>query len=201
MLSKATKLAAINHHGQLRKRHAGIAIPFITHPIDVMKMLWGWGVGDKYILSAAVLHDTMEDTHLTKEKIAAIISKKTASIVEELTFIPPSKAKAKEAKAAYVATFNGKSIEALVIKLADRVCNVGDFIITDPSYAPIYFHKADPLFEAWRARKDELVNRFGQVVQDKIQKTYDRLVADIGARNEHEVVPGGEGEVAANGGC
>jgi (p)ppGpp synthase/HD superfamily hydrolase len=175
MLAKATKLAAVVHYGQNRKRHAGIGIPYLIHPMETMKILWEWGIGDTNMLSAAVCHDILEETKTslssTRSRIVKATNKKVLSIVEELTFLPTSKKNKAAQKAEWVKTFADKSIEALVIKVADRVCNLRDFQITDPPYVTIYREKSEPIFEAFQARRKEIAERFGEEVEKKMWAT------------------------------
>jgi (p)ppGpp synthase/HD superfamily hydrolase len=156
-------------------------IPYVFHCIEGAKKLWDWGVDDEDVLCAMVNHDTEEDCGVTPATIEHEFNKHVASIVTELTFIPPSDPKEKAAaKAVYMATFAQSSVEALTCKLADRICNVRDKLTGGNKSVNEYFHKADVLFAAWQARKAEIVERFGQSVQDCIQADYDRLVADLG---------------------
>ena len=178
MLMQATKLAASLHHGQYRKHlgNAGIKIPYIIHPLEVTKLVWEWGVGDEDLLSAAVCHDVLEDTLFTEKELSKMLSPTVAKIVEELTFIPIKDEDKKLAKARYIDSFVNKSIESLVIKLADRFCNVEDLILSDPKYAREYFHKADSLFATWSSRYKEVVKRFGLDVQHRIELSYERIL-------------------------
>lgn len=167
MLQKAIRLATAHHNGQFRKHvHNETKIPFVVHPLEVMKTVWDWGVDDETVLVAAVCHDLVEDTAITPNKLKIKFSEQVATIVDELTFrVPKNKMKKAEAKAQYIATFDAKSIEALVVKLADRVCNIHDFIRScDFEYAAEYFKKALPLFEAFRNRHPEITTRFGNDV-------------------------------------
>ena len=173
----AISFAVKKHHGQYRK-HKGpnnTQIPYVVHCIETTKKLWDWGIDDEDILTAMVLHDTLEDSPTTKEEIEKNYNKVVANIVDELTFIDNSP-KRDDKKAEYIASFRNKSVEALTAKLADRFCNIKDKITSGNKSAVYYFHKADALFDAWVDRRDEVVARFGQAVQDKIQRDYDEIV-------------------------
>jgi guanosine-3',5'-bis(diphosphate) 3'-pyrophosphohydrolase len=58
VLNEAIKYAVDAHEGQFRK---GGALPYIVHPLHVMNILVEEGVTDERVLSAAVLHDVLED--------------------------------------------------------------------------------------------------------------------------------------------
>ena len=59
-------------------------------------------------------------------------------------------------------SFGSKSVHALVVKVADRMCNTADFMSTNPSYAPKYWRKADDLFGAMMDRGEEIMKAFGR---------------------------------------
>ena len=64
-LLHATHFVAEKHSEQRRKNCA--ATPYINHPIEVATHLNRVGnVTDEEILIAAILHDTVEDTHDTR---------------------------------------------------------------------------------------------------------------------------------------
>ena len=76
-------------------------------------------------------------------------------------------------------------MESLIVKIADRLCNVHDFFIVDrdlkPSqqYSRKYYHKADVLFKAMHERKDEIIEmiascysqEFGELVFNRMEET------------------------------
>ena len=70
ILLRALAFAAERHSGQRRKDAA--ASPYINHPIALADVLANEGrVFDVVVLSAAMLHDTIEDTATTADEIAA----------------------------------------------------------------------------------------------------------------------------------
>jgi (p)ppGpp synthase/HD superfamily hydrolase len=158
MLEQAIALAVKLHHGQARDGDVqGHCLPYIVHPVEVMKTVWAWGAGDEVTLTAAVLHDTLEQTSVTDRKLRELFDADVLKIVKELTFSPTTGL----SKEDYLGQFATASIPALVIKLADRYCNVLDFMLTKPEYASRYFHKAAPLIDAARSRLAEINERFG----------------------------------------
>ena len=60
ILSKAITIATRAHRDQVRKQSA---LPYIVHPLEVMNTLVQYGYWDQTLLSAAVLHDVIEDCH------------------------------------------------------------------------------------------------------------------------------------------
>jgi len=79
---KARQIATTAHERQYR--HNGTT-PYITHPEAVVGLLKSIGVTDDDILSAAWLHDTIEDCGLTVETLERELNPNIARIVQALT--------------------------------------------------------------------------------------------------------------------
>ena len=77
MINRATEFATRAHEGQVRK---GTKRPYIVHPVEVADIV-STMTQDEEIISAAVLHDTIEDTDVTYEDIKAEFGEKIAEIV------------------------------------------------------------------------------------------------------------------------
>lgn len=155
-LAKTVMYVAKAHEGQFRK---GNNLPYIVHPLAVLVELSNWGITKLVTLKAGVAHDVREERpDITPQMLAKAIGVKEAAVVEELSFFPDesSNVPAHVQKAKYMETFLTKSLDALVIKVADRVRNTWDFFNTDPQYASKYWKKATPLFDAMYSRFDEI---------------------------------------------
>jgi len=144
MIESAINIAVRSHYNQKRK---GTELPYIVHPIDVMRRVAYWGMTDQEILAAAVLHDTLEEC--AKNKVAETefcirqsCGKIVLRIVQALTHNP-----SKQTKAKYIESFSNKSKVVIIIKLADRLCNLNDFWMADNPYYDKYFEKGMPLFK------------------------------------------------------
>lgn len=170
MLDSAIVFAVKAHARQTRKSKRGdVSLPFVVHPIEVLKMLFNWGTIDPVVAVAAVLHDVLEDTETSPQELHCLFGVEVARIVVELTLSPGSN------KAAYLEDFKEprlKSPEALVIKVADRICNVRDFMLTDVRYAHKYFNKANCLGHAMQDRYDEISLRWGTLAYQSMFRTW-----------------------------
>jgi len=70
MFLTALRFAAEKHRDQRRKDSS--RSPYINHPIAVAEILWRTGgVRDMITLTAALLHDTVEDTATSPDEIRA----------------------------------------------------------------------------------------------------------------------------------
>lgn len=126
---KALQYAAEKHSGQRRKDSQ--ESPYINHPIDVTVILWSIGeVRDTSLLLASILHDTIEDTDATPEEIRENFGEEVLSLVLEVT---DDKNLPKEVrKQRQVETAPHKSPRAKTLKIADKISNVQDIILTPP---------------------------------------------------------------------
>ncbi|HIF89336.1 MAG TPA: bifunctional (p)ppGpp synthetase/guanosine-3',5'-bis(diphosphate) 3'-pyrophosphohydrolase [Candidatus Thioglobus sp.] len=123
LVKKAHKLAESAHKGQFRR--SGEA--YIHHPIAVALILAELNL-DYYCIVAAILHDCIEDTAVTKEDIATEFGEQIAHIVEgvsnltNLEFNSGSHKQAKNFQKLFFAM--SKDMRVMIIKLADRLHNM-----------------------------------------------------------------------------
>ena len=82
MLRRAYVFSAFEHKGQVR--HSGE--PYLVHPIEVANILTGMKL-DVVTITAGLLHDVLEDTLTTAERLAEVFGEETAHIVDGVTKI------------------------------------------------------------------------------------------------------------------
>src|SRR5262250_2762806 len=81
---RAVEFAAKKHRMQRRKDKD--ASPYINHPIALMHVLCiDAGITNAMILTAAALHDTIEDTETTRAELEAEFGSHVCGLVVELT--------------------------------------------------------------------------------------------------------------------
>ncbi|SNQ50757.1 GTP pyrophosphokinase (RelA/SpoT) [Frankia canadensis] len=120
-VQRAFEVADAAHAGQVRfSGHL-----YITHPIAVASILADLGM-DTTTLSAALLHDTLEETSLTPEAIRETFGDQIALIVDAVSKLNRVKvgeaAQAETIRRMVVAM--ARDPRALVVKLADRLHNM-----------------------------------------------------------------------------
>lgn len=130
LLLTAIAFAADKHRNQRRKDiHAS---PYINHPIALANVLKNeGGIADAAALSAALLHDTLEDTDATGEELESTFGREIATIVLEVTddkTLP--RAERKRLQIEHAATISHR---AKLIKLADKICNLRDLLKSPPT--------------------------------------------------------------------
>jgi Guanosine polyphosphate pyrophosphohydrolases/synthetases len=123
VVRRAWEVGAAAHAGQTRKSGE----PYITHPVAVAGVLAELGL-DVEALVAAILHDTIEDTPLTREQLAAQFGEAVADIVEGVTKL--DKLKFRDRQEAAAESFRkmllamSRDLRVIMIKLADRLHNM-----------------------------------------------------------------------------
>lgn len=123
MITKAYLFAYEKHFGQ--KRHTGE--DYIIHPLNVAYILSDINA-DYQTICASLLHDTIEDSNVTKEEIANEFSLEIASLVDGVTKI--NKLNFSGDNEAILANHRKilvgltEDVRVIIIKLADRLHNM-----------------------------------------------------------------------------
>ena len=81
LLDRAIAFATKAHSGTLRKKDG---IPYILHPMEVASIAGGITT-DEEVLTAALLHDTVEDTNVTLDTIKSQFGDRVAALVASET--------------------------------------------------------------------------------------------------------------------
>lgn len=127
-LEDAINLAAAAHTGQ--KRQSGE--DYIVHPLAVAAILIEWDMDIDTVL-AGVLHDTVEDTSLSLDRIETIFGRDVAFLVDGVTKVSKARSGMRDLTSYLPATKDnlsklliavGQDIRVIIIKLADRLHNM-----------------------------------------------------------------------------
>ena len=123
LIQKAYNYAKEKHGDQLRKSGE----PYIIHPTNVAYTIADLGL-DEQTISAALLHDVVEDTDATYEDIVKEFGKEIADMVDGVTKLTQIQHASIEENQVenYRKMFlaMGKDIRVIIIKLADRLHNM-----------------------------------------------------------------------------
>ncbi len=123
LVRKAYEMAADAHANQRRKS----GDPYITHPINVVNILMQLQMDEK-TLAAAFLHDVVEDTDYTIDKIKVTFGSVVANLVNGVTklgkieYISKEDRQVENYRKMFLAM--AKDIRVVIIKLADRLHNM-----------------------------------------------------------------------------
>lgn len=127
-LDHAIDIATEAHKGQKRKSGE----PYIVHPLSVAATLIDWGMDIDSVV-AGVLHDTVEDTDITLEKIETLFGKDVAFLVDGVTKVSQARAGMQDLTEYLPQTKDnlsklliaiGQDVRVIIIKLADRLHNL-----------------------------------------------------------------------------
>jgi len=166
LLIKAMSFAAHKHKDQRRKDKE--ASPYINHPIGLAEVLVNVGdVTDINTICAALLHDTVEDTETTTEELTENFGAEISDIVMEVT--DDKSLSREERKQAQIDHAMHLSKQARAVKLADKICNLGDVSASPPDW-PLerrqqYFDWARNVIDELRGEWSELEAEFDRRYQ------------------------------------
>lgn len=142
LVARARRFAELRHRGQFRKGAA--REPFVTHLEEVAGLVARFG-GDTVAQTAAWLHDTVEDCPPTSlADIETEFGAGVAAIVTELT--DDKRLDKAERKRLQVTNAPGKSAAGALLKLCDKISNVGTLGTSPPDGWPIARQEA---YVAW----------------------------------------------------
>lgn len=123
IVSRAYDYAATFHEGQMRQSGE----PYIIHPLNVAYILADMHA-DADTICAGLLHDTLEDTNVTKEDIAYYFNQNVASLVDGVTKLSKMNFSSKQARnyanTRKIITGITEDVRIIIIKLADRLHNM-----------------------------------------------------------------------------
>ncbi|MGK2896072.1 MAG: HD domain-containing protein, partial [Candidatus Saccharimonadales bacterium] len=127
-LEHAVDFATEAHAGQKRKSSE----PYILHPTAVAATLIQWEMDIDTVL-AGVLHDTVEDTDMTLERIESLFGRDVAFLVDGVTKISQARSGMRNLESYLPQTTDnlsklliavGQDVRVIIIKLADRLHNL-----------------------------------------------------------------------------
>tara|TARA_R110001583_G_scaffold96819_3_gene241388 strand:+ start:96584 stop:97153 length:570 start_codon:yes stop_codon:yes gene_type:complete len=168
LLLKSVDFAARAHRDQRRKGPA--REPYINHPIEVSRLIVECEPATaEDVLCAAILHDVIEDCGATHGEIAACFNENIANIVLEVS---DDKALPRdERKAMQIQTAPKLSNDAKLVRLADKIANVGAMLTDTPigwdrSQILQYTDWAENVVAPCRSVSQGLSDRFDAIIRD-----------------------------------
>ena len=161
-IRKAIVRSAVLHKGQKRKADG---FPYITHPYSVAFILTNY-TDDENIITAALLHDVLEDVAGYYEKdLKKEFGEKVCEIVKEVSekkTANQSKEKRKATwlirKKKYLSDLENASFEAMMVCAADKIDNIRSMI-------KAYQRQGDKLWEKFDAPKDKKLWFYEEVLK------------------------------------
>lgn len=122
-IKKAYEYAENLHSGQLRQSGE----PYISHPLNVAYILAEMQA-DTDTICAGLLHDTLEDTNISKEDLSHDFNPNIANLVDGVTKLAKMNFSSKQdqnyANTRKIITGITEDVRIIIIKLADRLHNM-----------------------------------------------------------------------------
>ena len=152
-VTKAIEFAAGAHDGMERKKHK---IPYILHPLEAAVIV-GTMTEDKDVISAAVLHDVVEDTEITIEEIEKEFGSRVRALVESETEdkraeLPPESTWRIRKEESLEELASCGDTDVLMLWLGDKLSNMRSFYRIWKSEGDSMwqsFNQKDPLQQKW----------------------------------------------------
>ncbi len=153
LIGKAIQIAAICHENQYRKNPEK-KIPYISHPVAVGMMLAHYGYSEGVVI-AGILHDTVEDTGMTIDRIRKEFGDVVASLVAE-TSEKDKSLPWEERKSQYIEHIQDASEEAKAISCCDKIHNMKSMIESIKAGGDIW--------QSLKRGKEQQVERFTRML-------------------------------------
>lgn len=159
VIQKATAFATQAHDGQVRK---GTSRPFISHPLEVGKIV-ATMTDDEEIISAAILHDTIEDCQqVTETIIRETFGERIASMVAQ-----ESEDKSKtwmERKTHTIEQLKIAPKEVCMIALGDKLSNMRDIDRDYPECGEDFWNR-------FRMKDKNIIGWYYKSIRDVLKDT------------------------------
>lgn len=170
MINKAINFATVSHSNQTRK---GTNIPYILHCLEAgtiaASLSTQKGNIDEEVVSAAILHDTIEDAYVSYETLKEVFNENVADLVQA-----QSEDKSKEWIDRKNDTINflhaNKSVDVEIATLADKLSNMRS------------------IYKDYQIMGEELWNKFnaGKDLQHWYYSSIGKAITQIQDTNEYK---------------
>src|SRR6516164_562706 len=183
LVERAFQFSDSAHRGQFRKSGE----PYITHPLAVASILSQWRL-DAQGLAAALLHDVMEDTAITKTEIETSFGKPVADMVDGVSKLahrlhnmrtldamaPPHRKRiARETLDIYAPIANRLGLNALYLELQD---------LSFKQLYPMRYRILASAIKSSRGNRREVMNRLLDVMREGFARAH--IAATVSGREK-----------------
>jgi (p)ppGpp synthase/HD superfamily hydrolase len=152
-LVQAAREFAVDKHGNQKRKSDGAA--YIVHLEGVAGLLIEYGYKESEMIAAALLHDTVEDTDTTIERLAELFGETVAQLVYWLTDTEQGSRRSRNMQSAW--RLSRAPLKAKLIKLADIIDNGSAIRTHDVKAAP-----------AWLDEKRQVLRMMAEVEGSRI---------------------------------
>lgn len=156
-------------HSDVNQLRKWSGLPYITHPIAVAEILKTHvpDVSNDQLV-AAILHDTVEDTHTTFEEIESLFGEEVRELVYWLTDV----AKPEDGNRAIRMAINREHIKnaperAQTVKAADSIHNLQNCVKLSGGFAFKYIPEKRAAFEVLTKADPAIMKLFKEVLEEQ----------------------------------
>lgn len=168
VLLELSKKVALYTHGEQKRKYTGE--PYFNHLHNVANKVKEWGYPE--LQPIAYLHDTVEDTDTTIEKIEQFFNKEIAQNVWFLTDVPLIAGNRATRNALNNARLASAPESALIVKCADMIDNMQDIVEHDPKFAKVYLEE---IWCKFRAIDKKVPYKVLAEFENEYEKSEDKL--------------------------
>lgn len=167
----AASIAAFAHHDQKRKVDN---TPYIFHPMAVAQKLACAGVSEETVIAAALVHDVLEDTEYSEEKLQEELGEEVVKIVKTLS--SNNSLGWDEKKKKYAQNVKKGSNSVKMVALADRIIDIENILEAYKKQGAAVWSR----FNAPRAKKirfeEKMLKIFKETLDDPLVADYEILI-------------------------
>jgi guanosine-3',5'-bis(diphosphate) 3'-pyrophosphohydrolase len=175
----AVEAFAAKAHGDQRRKYT--PEPYIVHPVRVMKLCAEY-TGRETVLCAALLHDVLEDTPVTREQMLNFLqtvlpgpdAAETLKLVVDLTDVyikenypQHNRRRRKQMERDRIAL---TSPDSQTIKYADIIDNCNEIVKYDTDFAGVFLHECRATLKVMGKGDPGLYRRAVETVEENIHK-------------------------------
>lgn len=160
-IEKAVAFATKAHAGQYRK---GTDRPYILHPIETMAIITRLVRYDEDLIAAAVLHDVVEDTSVTlnrlEKEFGPRVSGLVVSVTEDKMRKMPPEATWRARKWQTIFNLRKANRETKALVLADNLSNLRELKRNHEKYGDMiweHFNQKDKKMQEWYFKEIEKI--------------------------------------------
>jgi (p)ppGpp synthase/HD superfamily hydrolase len=178
-LLEKVKAFAREAHGEQRRKYA--PEPYIAHLVRVMETCREY-TQDAVVLSAALLHDVLEDTPYRQQHLLAFLNQhmppaaagRTVELVTELTDVYVKAAypqwNRRKRKARELERLEKTSADSQTIKYADIIDNCREIVRQDPLFARVFLSECNTLLKKLTRGNHTLYQQAVETVQQGLRE-------------------------------
>ena len=180
LLDRAIEFAVRAHAGTERR---GKGFPYIVHPMEAMEIV-ATMTPDQELLAAAALHDTVEDTDVTVDRIRAEFGDRIAAIVAGESDEMPAGVSEEDSwhsrKRAAIERLAAAPRDVKIVALGDKLSNMRaiarDYAVQGDALWNL-FHAKDPADHEWHYRG--LADSLRELEDTAAYKEFESLINQV----------------------